>query len=125
MTLIDRRGVMKGAVAGAMLLGAPASLMATPPVPRFFIYDGRFTRAIADARIWTERGVQLIDGRDIDLGQAWRTVLTAGRLQGGTVTGLTLWMDSYICETFGRDHGLAMVRRDTQADSGLQHWILQ
>lgn len=123
---IDRRGLMKAAFAGAVLVGLPAKLMAKDISPQLFIYDGRFPQALAAAKEWQGRGVAVLDSQAQDLGHAWREAIPKALAHGGGIAGMTLWVDSFVCETFGRDHKLAMNRVAVGgADGGnLQHWML-
>lgn len=123
---IDRRGLMKAAFAGAVLVGLPAPLFASAATPRLFIYDGRFAQAVAAAKEWQAQGVAILDSQTQDLGHAWRDTIPAMLALGGGIAGMTLWVDSFVCETFGRDRKMAMKRTGPGADTAapLQRWIL-
>lgn len=115
---------MKGAIAGAVIAGVPAALQAANANVRLFIYDGRFAEARASAQLWQARGIQTLDSQRVDLGQAWREIIPPHLIQAGKVAGLTLWVDSYICQSFGRDHGMKLDRVTRQSNSELFEWTL-
>lgn len=126
MIALDRRTALRGGiatVAGAML---PAPLLAADSRPILFIHDSRMPGAAAIARMWEARGVKVMDRQDIDLGHAWRGPIAAAlREQQGPIAGLTLWMDSYICSSFGRDFGLTITRQPPGTAAPWQQWQLQ
>jgi hypothetical protein len=125
MSGIDRRGLLKGAVAGAALIGVPASLKAMSSTTSLFIYDGRFEEAKLAAKQWQAKGVETLDGQANDLGHAWRGMIADRLSNGGTIEGMTMWVDSFICETFGRDLGMKIARAPIDAGQQLHQWVLQ
>lgn len=125
MIFIDRRGLIKGAIAGAALVGMPASLQAMTSRTRLFVFDGRFAQASAAAMEWQAKGIETLDREKIDLGHAWRDVIMERIGPGGGIAGLTLWVDSFICETFGRDHGMSMQRESASPGKELRAWVMR
>lgn len=127
MIRLDRRSAITGSMATLAALTVPSSLLAAAGRPGLFIYDSRMPGAETLAAGLQARSVPVLDRMTVDLGHAWRGEI-ADRLRGGMgyVSGLTLWMDSYICETFGRDHGMAIQRQATvSAAAPWQQWELQ
>jgi hypothetical protein len=124
MTTIDRRQLLGAALVSTVAIGNPATVRAATPNISRFIYDGRFEAALREAAGWRAAGVQVVDSRQTDLGTFWREV-AAGRIPANGVAGLTLWMDSFICETFGRDHGMRIQRTTMDLGHGLKGWILR
>lgn len=124
MSGIDRRGLLKGAVAGAALVGMPATLHAMSSSTSLFIYDGRFADARATAAAWEAKGVKTLDGQANDLGHAWRGEIADHLRAGGRIEGMTMWVDSFICETFGRDHGMKIARERLNSGQQLHQWVL-
>lgn len=125
MSGIDRRCLLKGAVAGAAFVGLPASLRAMSNDAQLFIYDGRFSEARAVAAQWKARGIATLDSRAHDLGHAWRGTIAQNMRIGGAIGGMTMWVDSFICETFGRDMGMKLDRAPVIAGQQLHHWTLR
>lgn len=128
MTDIDRRGLIKGAIATATFaaVAAPGPLFAIGINPDLFIFDGRLAQARTAALEYRAAGIPVLDRQEMDLGNAWRTHIPE-RLMGGAgrIAGMTLWVDSYICETFGRDLGLGMSRSAGRQGMPIYHWLLQ
>lgn len=124
MKICNRRQVLKGAAAGVALIGAPPLAFASPAKLPMFVFDGRFAQAIDEAEVWRARGAETIDSREVDLGRAWRDRIPEWLAAGGHLTGMTLWVDSFICETFGRDHGLQLLRMNAGLGHGLGLWTL-
>ena len=125
MSGIDRRGVLKGAVAGAALVGMAGSLGAMSSGVQLFIYDGRFSEARAVAALWKAQGIETLDSQAQDLGHAWRGMIAQKLPRGGPVEGMTMWVDSFICETFGRDLGMKLNRAPSMASQHLHQWVLR
>lgn len=126
MIRTDRRGAIRTTAAALAALAIPAPLLAGGSRPALFIFDSRMPGAAVVAQHWRAQGVPVLDRMAVDLGHAWRgDIAQQLRAGGGSVAGLTLWMDSYICETFGRDFGLALRRAPAGAAAPWQHWELQ
>lgn len=127
MTGIDRRDVLRGTMATAAIaaFGAPAPIFAATARPAIFIFDGRSAQARDAALAFRRDGIPILDRMEIDLGHAWRSHIPAHLAGGGMIAGLTLWVDSYICETFGRELGLAMGREQGAPGTGLYKWSLR
>jgi hypothetical protein len=125
MNGIDRRRVVFGTASLVAALSVPGPLLAAGPRPALFVFDSRLARSRAIAEAHRAAGVAVMDREVLDLGQAWHgripQILAA---RGGAVVGVTLWVDSYICETFGRERGLAMYRDATVRGDGLHAWAL-
>lgn len=125
MNGIDRRGAVLGTATALVALAIPKPLLALGPRPALFVFDGRIARAREAAAAFGAAGVTLLDRERHDLGQAWHSRIPAIlREPGGSIAGLTLWVDSYICETFGREQGLAMRREAAAAGDELHTWVL-
>ena len=125
MRLIDRRGAILGSATTLAAFTLPAPLLAGDARPALFIFDGRMVRAREAAAAYGAAGVLLLERGDIDLGQAWRSQIPEiVRARGGPVAGLTLWVDSYICETFGRESGMAIWRQPGAPGDDLHAWLL-
>lgn len=126
MIRIDRRTAIRGGVASLAALAIPARLLAAGSLPALFIFDSRMPGSGQLANAWRAQGVPVLDRMAVDLGHAWRGEI-ADRLRqgGGAIAGLTLWMDSYICETFGRDFGMTLEREPAGAAAPWQQWRLQ
>jgi len=125
MSRIDRRRVLKGAVVGAALVGMPASLRAMSTGVQLFIYDGRFSDTRALAALRKAQGIETLDSQAQDLGHAWRGMIAQKLCGGGAVEGMTMWVDSFICETFGRDLGMKLDRGPLIAKQQLHQWVLR
>lgn len=123
--LIDRRRAIGGTLAAAAALALPARLAARAPLPDLFVFDGRFEPARLAAAAMEQAGVPVFDRNAIDLGQAWRGPIPA-RLSAlqGRITGITSWVDSYICEVLGGERGLAILREPVTAGAVLTRWTL-
>lgn len=100
----DRRTVLKGTMALAALGAVPFALRREAPA--IFIYDARFGVSRQLAEQWAARGVPLLDPRAYDLGLAWRDHIPRLLASNPRIEGATLWSDRWVCETFGRSHGL-------------------
>ena len=128
MITSSRRNVMKGAIALSALGVMPATLHARGPAPAVFIYDARFDAARELALAWQRRGVAILDPREHDLGLAWREHIPQLLAKGGGIEGATLWSDRFVCEAFGKEHGLAAqpgeARLPGDATGSLRHWIV-
>jgi hypothetical protein len=126
MNAIDRRSLMIGTTSLMAALALPGGLAANPIRPALFITDSRIAAGRGAAQDWRAAGVRVIDRANEDLGQAWHSaipvILQAGQAR---IAGLTLWVDSYICETFGREHGLAMERTAMVPGDTLHAWMLK
>lgn len=127
MSGIDRRGLLKGAVASAALIGMPASLQAMTANTQLFIFDGRFAEARNLAAQWQTKGVETLDSQAHDLGHVWRRIISGNvvNFAAGDVQGLTMWMDSFICESFGRDLGMKLNRAPLSASQQLHQWAMR
>lgn len=131
MTGIDRRTMLAGTAAAGLVAAAPA-LAAAPAAagPMLFIYDERFAASRLEAEKVRARGGIALDPRQRDLGLAWREDIPRLLARaGGTIGGMTLWSDRFICETFARDHGLALamarpVEEARGGAPGLGEWVL-
>lgn len=123
---IDRRGLMLATAAAAVALAVPSRLTASPVRPALFVTDTRIPAGVQAAHRWRAEGVRVIDRAHEDLGQAWHSVIPAAlKDRSGAIAGLTLWVDSYICEAFGRDHGLAIERAAVSAGEVMHGWVLK
>ena len=126
MSGIDRRGAIRRTALVVATLALPASLFAGATRPALFIFDGRIARARRAAATWQAAGVPVLDRMQEDLGRAWRRRIPAAAIgRAGAIAGLTLWVDSYICESFGRENGMAMQRDPLLADDPLHGWVLR
>lgn len=123
MILLDRRSAIGGTLAAAAALAIPARLAAQPRLPGLFVFDGRFEQARLAAAEMERAGVPVLDREAMDLGQAWRGPI-ASRLQGRPIAGITTWVDSYICEVFGAEHGLTISRAPVETGATLNPWVL-
>jgi len=125
----DRRSVIKAGALAGLAVAQPALAIGQQGRPALFLWDARFAPSADVARLLRDRGTALIDAREHDLGIAWRgripELLSANP---GGIEGLTLWSDKFICESFGRDHGLgvAFEKPVLQAPGAtpLLHWRL-
>ena len=129
MAELDRRTVIKGALAAGAVLSVPSVATAAASRASVFVVDTRFLPFAKAALDWRKRGATVIDARLEDLGTAWRKRipgLLAGN--GGGVAGITLWSDLLICQMFAREHGLVLGRPARPVapavDAGLRYWIL-
>ena len=126
MSGIDRRGAMRCTALVVATLALPAPLLAGATRPALFIFDGRIARARRAAATWQAAGVPVLDRTQDDLGRAWRSRIPAVAVgRAGPIAGLTLWVDSFICETFGRENGMAMERYPLLAADPLHPWVLR
>lgn len=126
MIRIDRRTAIRGGVASLAALAIPARLLAAGSRPALYIFDSRMPGAGQLADAWRAQGVPVLDRMEIDLGHAWRGEIAARlRQKGGTIAGMTLWMDSYVCEIFGRDFGMTLRREAEGPAAPWQQWELQ
>ena len=125
MNGIDRRTAVIGTAAALAALAIPTPLLALGPRPALFVFDGRIARARESAAAFRAAGVALLDRERHDLGQAWHSgIPSIVRERGGSIAGLTLWVDSYICETFGRERGLTIRREAVRPGGELHAWVL-
>ena len=122
----DRRSVLKGAAALAAVGVMPVG--PRPGALAIFIYDGRFAASRELAQAWLVRGVPVLDPREHDLGLAWRNHIPGLLREGCRIEGATLWSDRFICESFGKAHGLAPSTHDLAlpgpAGLALRQWTL-
>lgn len=129
MAGLDRRTVVKGALAAGAVLSAP-SIAATPlPPPGVFVADTRFLPSALAALDWKKLGVAVIDARMDNLGIAWRKRIPDLLVRnGGGIAGMTLWSDLLICQMFARGHGLVLANLPRSVapdvDAGLHYWTL-
>jgi hypothetical protein len=122
---LDRRDIIRGALAGTLSAGWSASpARAISARPRLFIYDGRFLAARRGALQCRSQNIATLDTQDTDLGLAWTTFLRSQTRGGTALSGLTRWMDSYVCESFGRECGLRMRRSADSREQDLYSWQL-
>jgi hypothetical protein len=122
---LDRRDIIKGALAGTLSAGWSASpALAISPRVQLFIYDGRFLAARRCALLCRSQNIATLDTQDTDLGLAWTTFLRSQTRAGTALTGLTRWMDSYVCESFGRECGLRIRRSADTPEQDLYSWEL-
>lgn len=125
MRSIDRRSAMVGTAATLAALALPTPLLAGEARPALFIFDRRMARAREAAAAYGSAGIPLLERGDTDLGQAWRSQIPKiVGARGGPVAGLTLWVDSYICETLGRENGMTMRREPGAPGDDLHAWLL-
>jgi hypothetical protein len=126
MTVIDRRSLMLGTAAVAAALALPRRPAASSVRPSLFITDTRIPAGMETAYLWRAAGVRVIDRAHEDLGRAWHSIIpNMLKKRQRSIAGLTFWVDSYICETFGREHGLAMQRDPAGAGEVLHGWVLK
>jgi hypothetical protein len=110
-------------ILAALAVGGP--LRAAGAGPALFIFDSRIARAREAAAAYRAAGVPALDRNRHDLGQAWRgRIRHLVEARRGSIAGLTLWTDSYICEAFGRENGLAMWRSPIVPGDDLHAWSL-
>ncbi|MEL1249101.1 hypothetical protein [Aurantiacibacter gilvus] len=127
MIAITRRTTLKGTLALAATSLAPSVLHAREARPGLFLFDARFAASRQLAEQWRAQGVPVLDSREHDLGLAWRERIPQALAANPRIEGVTLWSDRFICETFGRDHSLAMTVADSAlpgADPALRQWVL-
>jgi hypothetical protein len=125
MIELDRRSLMLGIGALVTALALPGRLAASGMRPALFVTDSRIAAGADAAQVWRAAGVRVIDRVHEDLGQAWHSLIpNLLEQRNGPIAGLTLWVDSYICETFGREHGLGMQRAPVPAGGLLHGWML-
>ena len=126
MTWFVRREVVAGAMAATFAV-RPALSYATQGAANrsvaVFLYDSRFERSVAMAGSWSRQSAMILDTQACDLGQCWRSRIPDALASGGGIAGITLWSDQYVCEQFGRDHGLKQ-RPSILLAHGLCHWSL-
>lgn len=125
MRSIDRRGAIIGTATTLAALALPTRALAGDRRPALFVFDTRMAKAREAAAVYGAAGIPLLERGRTDLGQAWRTQIPEILLaRGGPVAGLTLWIDSYICETFGRESGMVMRRQPGAPGDDLHAWVL-
>jgi hypothetical protein len=129
MAELDRRTVIRGALACGVVLSVSSVAGAAVPRPSVFVVDTRFPPSAAAALDWTKLGVAVIEARREDLGIAWRKrIPDLLARNGGGIAGMTLWSDLLICQMFARGHGLVLdgpPRAVAPAvDAGLHYWML-
>lgn len=127
MIAISRRTTLKGTLALAATGFAPSVLHAREARPALFLFDARFAASRQLAGEWQALGVPVLDPRDHDLGLAWRDHIPQALSANPRIEGATLWSDRFICETFGRDHALAMTVTGSPlpgTEPALRHWLL-
>ena len=106
---MDRRSVIKAGALASLAVAQPALALGRSERPVLFVCDMRFAPSSDAARLWRAHGVPLIDPRTDDLGVAWRErIPQLLRKNPGGIEGLTLWSDKFICESLGRERGLAI-----------------
>ena len=125
----NRRTVLKGTLAiGSLAALGTIPFAAARAAPAIFIFDDRFPASRLLAQGWQALGVPILDPRDHDLGIAWRGHIPSLLEAGGTLEGATLWSDRWVCETFARAHGLALMVDQAAlpgpAGGGLSRWRL-
>lgn len=106
---LDRRSVIKAGALAGLAIAQPALALGRGTGPVLFVCDMRFAPSSDAARLWRAHGVALIDSRTDDLGVAWRErIPQLLRANPGSIEGVTLWSDKFICESFGRERGLGI-----------------
>lgn len=127
---VDRRTMLGGTAAAMLLAAKPAFAMAGEKLPALFIYDQRVPASRLAAEQLAARNVPVLDPRERDLGLAWREEIPRIVVRGGvSIAGITMWSDQFICESFGRDHGLTLkvlraLGADANGANGAQEWVL-
>lgn len=128
---IDRRTMLAGTAAAAGIVVAnPSFAQMLRNRTSLFIYDARFDVSRQAAKQMAAQNIPFLDPRDRDLGVAWREDIPAMLADpNAIIAGMTLWSDQFVCESFGRDHGLSLSIGDTPSgpsgrDIGLQAWVL-
>jgi hypothetical protein len=122
---LDRRRAIVATATTLAALSLPAPLLARGASPALFIFDARIARARAAAAAYAAAGVPLLERNAEDLGQAWHERIPRTlRASRGPLAGLTLWVDSFVCETFGREDGMVMRREPGRPGDDLQAWIM-
>ena len=129
MAGLDRRTVIRGALATGAVLSVPAVARTAIPRPSVFVVDTRFPSSAAAALDWSRLGVAVIEARRDDLGLAWRKrIPDLLARNGGGIAGMTLWSDLLICQMLAREHGLALASPCRTVvppvDDGLYDWML-
>jgi hypothetical protein len=129
MAGLDRRTVIRGALAAGAVLSVPSVAGAAVPRPSVFVVDTRFTPSAAFALEWSKLGVAVIEARRDDLGIAWRKrIPDLLARNGGGIAGVTLWSDLLICQMFAREHGFVLASPSRAvtpaAGADLHHWML-
>ena len=127
MISATRRTVMMGTLGVAAIGAMPVALRARD-LPAIFIYDQRFTASLELADRWRAMGVPVLDPRDHDLGLAWRGHIPDLLRRGSRIEGATLWSDRFVCESFGRTHGLSAMATDFalpgERGGALRQWVI-
>ena len=124
---IDRRAMLKGGVAASLVASSWAiPALARPDARGIAVFDARLEPSRLFAAGLAARGMATLDPRSRDLGPAWHDELPQVLRSGGTIEGLTMWSDRFVCESFAAQcgHKLRVVSTLGGRDHTLYHWII-